>query len=74
MEKKAFPASTFKDTYTPTEDDRYITVKEFCYKYSIRTTKAYELMHRPGFPRFKIDGNVRIGEKAAHAFMMGLTG
>lgn len=51
-------------------DDRYITVRAFCTKYSIGITKLYELMHLPDFPRIKIGGAVRIAEDTAHQWLM----
>jgi excisionase family DNA binding protein len=51
-------------------DDRYITIKEFCGKYSMSRTRLYELMHMPGFPSVKIGRLVRIPENASHEWLM----
>jgi predicted DNA-binding transcriptional regulator AlpA len=54
----------------PPADDRYISVNEFCEKYSISRASAERLMHRPGFPRIKVGKLVRIAEAAAHDFVL----
>ena len=39
---------------------KYISLKKFMQMYGIGQTKAYELMHRKGFPARKIEGRWKI--------------
>lgn len=54
-------------------NDRYITIKEFCEKYSISRTRLYNMMHMPGFPSIRIGRIVRIPENVAHEWLINET-
>lgn len=51
-------------------DDRYITIAEFCSKYSISRATLYQLTHARDFPYVKIGGAVRIPEQGAHEWIV----
>jgi predicted DNA-binding transcriptional regulator AlpA len=44
---------------------KWVRVKEFCKKYDLGKTKAYEEIKKPGFPKMYIgDGGVRVNINA----------